>query len=360
MRILHTEASPGWGGQELRILTEAEGMRKRGHEVILAVQKGGGLVNPAREKGFLVYEISFQKTKILLIFFQLVRLVYRHRIEIINTHSSLDAWLGGFVGKIMKRKVIRTRHLSTPVRSGLNCRMLYNFLADYVVTTCEEAMQTIRLQAKLPQSRCLSIPTGVDAEQIHYDPKETLQFRAKLGLQKEDCLAGTLCVLRGWKGVSDLLGAAKLLENTPHLKWIVVGSGVSEEYFLQERKRLGLEEKVIFTGHLPIPFTALASLDIFLLLSFANEGVSQASLQAAWLEKPLITTPIGGLKEVCLDNQTGYLVPKNNPQAVAEAVLKLFNDKTLRMQMGKKAKNLVQERFTLEHTLQKMEEIYQL
>ena len=358
MKILHTEASPGWGGQELRILHEAQGMRARGHQVIFAIQEGGGLVGPARESGFLVYEIPFRKTKIFQILYQLMHLMRKQRIEIVNTHSSLDAWLGGIAGKISGCRVIRTRHLSTPIRKGINSRILYNWLADYVVTTCEEAAKAIRIQANLSVHRCLSIPTGVDPTKICYEPEAVTKFRTDLGLQPEDCLAGTLCVLRGWKGVTDLLHAAKILEDVPNLKWIVIGSGVSEAQFRKERKELGLEQKVIFTGHLSPPFTALAAIDIFLLLSWANEGVSQASLQAAWLEKPLVTTPTGGLREVCIENKTGFQVPKHYPQAVAEAVLRLAQSSELRKQMGEKAKSLVSEKFTLENTLDHMEAIY--
>lgn len=356
MKILHTEASPGWGGQELRILREAEGMRARGHEVILAIQTGGGLVQHARDSGFLVYEIGFKKVHIVSIFFQLNRLIRKHRIDIVNTHSSLDAWIGGLAAKVSGCLSIRTRHLSTPIRKGMNSRILYNTLADYVVTTCEEAMEAIRLQAHLPAERCFSIPTGVDPALIKCD--SSAQFRADLGISPDECLVGTLCVLRGWKGVSDLLFAAKILEDVPNLKWIVVGSGVSETYFKNQWKSLGLQEKVIFTGHLVPPFTALAAMDIFLLLSWANEGVSQASLQAAWLEKPLITTSVGGLREVCIDKKTGFQVPKNNPQAVAQAVLELVSNASMRACMGKNAKELVKEKFTLEHTLDQMENIY--
>ena len=358
MRILHTEASPGWGGQELRILREAEGMRERGHQVFFAIQQGGGLVEPARASGFLVYEISFKKAKVIQIFYQIMRIIRKYRIEIINTHSSLDAWIGGIAGKIGRHLVIRTRHLSTPIRKGFNSHILYNWLADFVVTTCEDTVGIIRTQAKLPANRCLSIPTGVDPTQIQSIPEEVARFRELLGLNPEDCLAGTLCVLRGWKGVSDLLQAAKLLEDVPNLKWVIVGSGVSEHHFQKEWRALGLEKRVIFTGHLSPPFAALAAMDIFLLLSRAHEGVSQASLQAAWLAKPLITTTVGGLKEICIDAVTGFQVPKHNPQAVADAVLRLVNDKERRLQMGQKAKSLVLQKFTLTHMLDKMEALY--
>lgn len=358
MKILHTEASPGWGGQELRILREAEGMRERGHEVILAVQQGGGLVEPARSSGFSVYEIPFKKAKAPQILYQLMRLIRNEGVEIVNTHSSLDAWLAGLAGKMSGCLVIRTRHLSTPVRKGFNSRMLYNWLADYVVTTCEEAATVIRGQARLSPQRCLSIPTGVDPSQIQFDPEAVKQFRADLGISESDCLAGTLCVLRGWKGVTDLLHAAKLLEHVPHLKWLVVGSGPSGNQFRAEWKALGLEDKVIFTGHLTPPYTALAAMDIFLLLSRGHEGVSQASLQAAWLGKPLVTTTVGGLPEVCLEGETGFQVPKYNPQAASEVVLRLVKDPDLRKRMGQAAHSLVERRFTLKHTLDQMEALY--
>ncbi|MCH9625067.1 MAG: putative glycosyltransferase EpsD [Chlamydiales bacterium] len=359
MKILHTESSPGWGGQELRILREAEGMRKRGHEVILAVQEGGGLVEPARASGFTVIELPFKKRNALQILYQLMRLIRKNAIEIVNTHSSVDAWLGGLAGKMSGCRVIRTRHLSTPIRRGLNSYFLYNWLTDYVVTTCESVVDVIRRQAKLPAHRCLSIPTGVDPSLIEHTVEDIEAFRSSLGVRPDECLVGTLCVLRGWKGVSDFLRAAKLLEEVPHIKWVVVGSGVSEHHFRQEWEALGLQHKVYFTGHLAPPYTALAAMDIFVLLSWAHEGVSQASLQAAWLKKPLITTDIGGLKEVCLQNKTGIQVSIRSPEQVSEAVLKLSADKQLCVQLGKQAKELVKNKFTLEHMLDQMEAIYE-
>jgi glycosyltransferase involved in cell wall biosynthesis len=359
MNILHTEASPGWGGQELRILREAEGMRSRGHSMILAVQKDGGLVIPAREKGFKVYELAFKRSRSLLLLYQLMRIIQKEKIEILNTHSSLDSWIGGLAGKLCGCHVIRTRHLSTPIRKGLNSKLLYNRLADYVVTTCEETAIAIRKQAEIPEERCRSIPTGVDPERMHCSWNQVDTFRQKLGLRPEDCLVGTLCILRGWKGISDLLQAAKLLQDMPNLKWVVVGSGVSEPLFRQEWKRLGLEKNVFFTGHITPPYVALASMDIFLLLSRGHEGVSQASLQAAWMEKPLVTTATGGLKEVCIEGETGFQVPPCDPQAIAQAVMYLAKNQEARKVMGQKARKLVESKFTFDLTLDHMQQIYQ-
>lgn len=358
MKILHSESSPGWGGQEMRILREAEGMRKRGHEVIMAVQKGGGLVQPARSSGFTVYELEFKKRRLLPLCLELARIVRKNKIQVINTHSSVDAWAAGLVGKCMRRHVVRTRHLSTPVRGGINGFFLYNFLADQVVTTCAEAVAPIKSLARLSHCRCCSIPTGIDPQKLQVEDHEALEFREKIGVKPDDILVGTLCVLRGWKGVADMLQAAKLLEDRPSIKWVVVGSGPSENYFKSEKERLGVD--VIFTGHLSRPFAALKAFDIFTLLSWAHEGVSQSSLQAAYLKKPLVTTRTGGLKEVCLDHQTGLLVDSSAPDQVAQAVERLADSQELRAELGEAAHRLVERNFLFERTLDEMERVVQV
>lgn len=358
MNILHTESSNGFGGQELRILRESEGMRKRGHEIILAVAKGGGLVDKARSEGFTVYEIDFKRSKAPFAILQLVRIIKKHKIDLVNTHSSLDAWLGGIAARSAGKKVIRTRHLSTTIRAGINSRLLYNRLADFVVTTSSRIISPIVNQSGIPSENCKLIATGVEVEKLN-PPKDQIQkFRDSLGLTDEDCLVGTVCVVRSWKGIGDFLRAAHLLRDIKAIKWVIVGGGYLD-HFRPLFEELNLQETVFFTGHMDNPFPAMAALDIFALLSTGHEGISQSALQAAYLEKPLITTTVGGLPEVCKHEETGILVPPYSPKDIAAAVLDLYDDPEKRVRLGKQARELVENKFTMEHTLDQMEQVYQ-
>lgn len=359
MRILHTESSNGWGGQEMRILRESIGMRSRGHEVIMAVIKGGGLVFHARKAGFTVFEIDFSKAKAPLVIMQLLKIIKSHKIDFVNTHSSIDAWIGGIAARAAGKKIIRTRHLSASIRKGLNSRFLYNMLADFVVTTSSSIISTIVNQSKISRDRCKLIATGVEPEKFCPDPEKVSAFRKSLGVDEEDCLIGTACIVRSWKGVADFIRAAHLLRDIKQLKWVVIGGGYVES-FHELAKNLGLEENLIFTGHLEDPSFALDAIDIFALLSTNNEGISQACLQAAYLEKPLITTTVGGLPEICKQGETGILVPPNSPKEVAAAVLDLHDDPMKRTNMGIKAGALVEKNFTMRHTLNEMEQVYDL
>lgn len=357
LKILHLEASPGWGGQEMRILKEAEGMRLRGHVVIFGVMKKGALVDAARRAGFIVYEFDFRKLYWISCLIELFRIIKRHQIDIVNTHSSLDSWIGGIAARIFGALVVRTRHLSTPIKAGLNSRWLYGKLADRVVTTCASIVPMIVKQSGKSSSFCSSIPTGVDLEKIQIDPKKTAKFRESLGLEEEDFLVGTACFMRSWKGINDFLEAASILRNEPHLRWVVIGGGHAETY-RKKAKELSLDGIVHFTGHLEDPFAAIGALDAFALLSTAHEGVSQAILQAAYLGKPLIATPTGGLKEVCLHKKTGLQVAPFSPQEVASSVMYLKGHRETAAAFGCEGKKLVLDEFTFRHTLDGMESLY--
>lgn len=357
MNILHTESSTGWGGQEIRILREMVERRKRwGSSCVLAVNRKGKLIDRARKEGFTVYELSFKKAHAIKTIYRLLQIIKKHEIDLVNTHSSLDAWIAGIAARLAKKPIIRTRHLSTPIRKGWNSYLLYNKLVDFVVTTSSCIVPMIAEQARLNPSCIKCVPTGIDPALMSVERRESEQFRSALNLAPNDILIGTACFVRSWKGIDTLLKTALLLKERKEIKWVVVGGGYVDHY-RPKVKELGLESRVIFTGHLEHPYPAIAAMDIFILLSTAHEGISQASLQAAYLLRPLITTSIGGLPEVCLHGKTGIVVPPHDVEETARAVLKLVDDPSLRTAMGARARMLVEERFTFEHTLDQMQAI---
>ena len=341
----------------MRILREAVAMRERGHKVSFAVQIGAKLVARAQERGFDVFELAFSKRAAPWTIPVLVRICKQRGVELINTHSSLDAWLGGIAGRIAGVPLIRTRHLSTPTRPGLNSRLLYGKLADYVVTTCSAIIPSICSQGGLSSERVCCIPTGIEPKELIPSIEEVEAFRQQRGIAPRDILIGTACVVRSWKGIPDFIRTAGLLRHREELKWVIVGGGYLDMYRPLVTE-LGLSHKVQFTGHLDTPFAAIRAMDVFALLSSANEGISQASLQAAYLERPLITTSVGGLPEICLEGHTGFVVPVHSPESVARAVERFAGSPALRMAYGSRAKALVLEKFTFADTLNAMERVY--
>lgn len=357
LKLLHTEASTGWGGQEIRIVREAQALIERGHEVAIAAQPGAQILDRASSKGITTFEIDYERR--LGNLRRLGKLLTSFQPSAVITHSSLDAWMAGLAAKWRGIPVVRMRHLSAHIKKGLNSKMLYRWLANGVVTTCEEVAERIRLQAGIGPVRCQSIPTGIDPASVEISPEAIRQFRLSCGIQPYEVVAGTCCVLRSWKGISTMLEAAHQLRNEQHLRWLIVGDGPCTERYKQQAERLQLGDRVIFTGQLENPFPAIAAMDIFLLLSTANEGVSQSSLQAAALSKPLITTRVGGLHEVCRDHKTGITVDTDSPEQVSAAVTVLLENKTKRLSYGAASRELVLGEYHWQHSVDQVEAFYQ-
>src|SRR5581483_9594968 len=169
MKILHTEASLAWGGQEIRILTEAKGFVQRGHTIVIAAPSDSLLFTRAREAGFPTAAVSMRKSGYPAAVKTLLRVIEKHQIDIVHTCSSRDSWLGLFAARLSGRRprLIRTRHLSTPIGKSRLTRWLYA-RPNRIITTGEATRRLLIEESGLSPHRIISIPTGIDLN--HFRP----------------------------------------------------------------------------------------------------------------------------------------------------------------------------------------------
>src|SRR5260221_2127169 len=111
-RILHSESSLGWGGQEVRVLVELEWMRAHGHWVALAAHPESKIAKRAQEAGVTFYPLRTHKALLPLEIVRLTAWLMRHRVEVVNTHSSNDGWLAGVAARqALRHLLIRSRQI---------------------------------------------------------------------------------------------------------------------------------------------------------------------------------------------------------------------------------------------------------
>lgn len=178
MKILHTEASLGWGGQEIRTYKESLALRERGHEVLFIIQKGAKLAEALKREKFHVLEIQFFKKYWFLEIPKILRFLQKNKINLVVTHSSLDAWLGGICAKLLKLPVVRVRHVTTPTKKGLNAKLLFHRLCDFIITTSSEIIQPLAVASGKDMNLIKCIPTGVDPNSLQVSPEEIKNSKA--------------------------------------------------------------------------------------------------------------------------------------------------------------------------------------
>src|SRR5919108_4620599 len=163
LTILHTEASPGWGGQEIRILTEAGAFAKRGLRIMLACQPGAPLTNVAQYEGLPVRPVAMRGALDVMACWRLRRLMRVEGVDLVHTHSSVDAWLAGFAAKSLRLPVVRSRHVSIPVKRRRN--FVYNALSDRIISS-GEAVREVLVTAGVGAEKIVAIPGGGDTAQF--------------------------------------------------------------------------------------------------------------------------------------------------------------------------------------------------
>ncbi len=357
--IVHTESSMGWGGQEIRILTELVHFTKRGYRVGLVCQSGSEVSQRARRFGIRTWELPFRRPFDLPTAWRIYRILKEEGVDLVNTHSSLDSWVASFAARMAKVPVIRTRHLSVPLRRNPLSRLVYSHLCDKIVTTGEAIRQRLLGELRLDPQKVVAIPTGVDLDR--FDPKKVRGegVRADLGLEASVPVVGMVAVLRSWKGHRIFLEAVPLIRRMiPQAKFLFVGDGPQRANIERWIRGMGLEGVVIMTGHREDIPEVLAALDVVVSASTTAEGVPQALLQALAMERPVVATGAGGVSEIIRDGETGLLIPPRDPQALAEAVMALLNEPSRASAMASAGRRLVEKDYPLEVMLQKLEALY--
>jgi glycosyltransferase involved in cell wall biosynthesis len=358
MKVLHTEASRGWGGQEIRILTEAAGMIARGHVVELACPADARIFAEAPRFGVTAHALPIGRKNPagLLALHSFLR---SHRYDVINAHSSTDTWLVALACLGWRAPpLVRTRHISAPVPDNRATRWLYTRASAHVVTTGEALREQLMRNNGLPAGRVTSVPTGIDPQRFPAtDPAIRHARRVELGLPPEAPIVGIVATLRSWKGHRYLIEALRALPD-PHARLVIVGDGPQRGALEAQTAALGLGHRVMFAGNRDDVAPWLQSFDIFALPSYANEGVPQALLQAMLTALGAVTTDAGAIPEIAVDGQTALVVPREDAAALAAALGRLFADPVLAAELGRAARERVLARHSLSSMLDRMESVF--
>ena len=355
LRIVHTEASLGWGGQELRILAESQGLMRRGHDVRLICAPNARIYAEAPAWGLPVYaapigQKRFSGVRWLRAWFR------RNPCDVISTHSSTDSWLAALAMLLLGRPcpIVRTRHISAPVSHDFLTRWLYTRATAHIVTAGIALRRELIERNRFPAARIDSVPTGIDTERFR--PGDRTAARKALGLPTGRPLLGIVATLRSWKGHLYLIEAFAGLPKTVGL--VIVGDGPMRPQIEARIDKLGLRERIVLAGNRSDVVPWLQAIDIFALPSYANEGVPQALMQAMLTGLPCVTTDVGSIAEVAADGRTALVVPPRDVQALRAALGRLLDDGVLRQQLGETARAHCAANYSSERMLNEMERIY--
>jgi glycosyltransferase involved in cell wall biosynthesis len=254
--------------------------------------------------------------------------------------------------------VVRSRHLSTPVKRGWSSRLVYGHLADRVITSGQAIREHLIAINAADPARIVSIPAGIDVKRFT-PAADSRAVRNELGLAATDFVVGIVAVLRSWKGHVHLIEAVHRLcaENVP-AKLLIVGAGPQEDALKRKVREFGMDSRVLMLGYRTDVPRLIGAMDCAALPATKNEATSQALPQALAMQIPVMATAVGGLPEVVIDQQTGLLIPPGDTDALCRALLWVHQHPAEAKQMAERGYAHMHANFTFATMIDRTEAVY--
>ncbi len=393
MRILHIITRLIQGGAQQNTVLSCEAQVRAGHEVHLAYGPiygpEGSLLDEAKASGAVLHEIGtmvrpVHPWKDYRCYKSLLQLMHRDiGPEVVHTHSSK----AGIVGRAAGWKYASDiRHLlyefsddtPSPVvvhtvhglpfhgQQGRFTNRLYVASERWAAKRCHhliaitpamvEAFEQKRIAGP---DRFTVIPSGIDLSRFQPRPEERDAVRGELGIPAGAKVVGLVARLDPLKGHADLMDVLPKLRTDGRDVWLLfVGDGFGRA---QVESHPGCQSgRVIFSGFQPfdrIP-GLLSAMDVMVLPSY-QEGQSRTLAEALLCGVPIVAYEVGGIGSICIDGETGRLVPVGDTAALADAIVGQLDDPQAARGMAERGRAHVRDKFDAKTMTRQIEQLYQ-
>jgi L-malate glycosyltransferase len=289
-------------------------------------------------------------------------LLRSERVEILHTFFRVsDVW-GGIVARLSGCPILISSRRDMGILRSKKDRVQYSFanpLFTQVQAVCERVREYCIREDRLSPKKVVTVPNGIDLDAV--DAQPAIDRNAAFGVDDGTRVVITIANARPVKGIDVLIRAAAVVrKQLPDVIFPIIGETHGPEYLeelLGLAQQLGVGRNIRFLGRRSDVYSLLKSCDLFCLPS-RSEGMSNALLEAMACRLPCVVTAVGGNPEVVVESQTGFLVPPENPQALAERILALLRHPGRAKQMGEEGRRVVESKFTVQHMVQRLGFLY--
>jgi glycosyltransferase involved in cell wall biosynthesis len=363
VRILLLSTSMGMGGADKLILTAARTMQAHGHEVQIVSLTGLGPMGlEAQALGIPTKSLEMRRgvpdPRGML---RLVSLVRSWRPDVVHSHM-VHANLMARVLRLFVRVPALVSTIHNIYEGGRLLMAGYQFsngLVDHMTIVSEAAAERFVRERIVPRELLSVIPNGVDTDLFRNVPAEARHsLRHSWGLEQEFIwlAVGRFEIAKDYPTM--LRAFAAVHEQEPRSGLLLVGRGSLQKEAEALAAELGLASAVRFLGVRQDVPEVMSAADGY-VMSSAWEGMPMVLLEAAAAGLPIVATDVGGNREVVRDNESGYLVPPRDPDALADAMRGLMRlADAERRAMGHRGRDHVRLHYGLERVAEDWERLY--
>ncbi len=291
------------------------------------------------------------------------QIIKAENVDLIHAHQYTAFFYGGLaaISSLFKNLIFTEHGRHYPDQRNTKRVIVNKFMLPFtarIIAVSPAVKQSLITYEGMPGHRIEVIFNGIDCHKYNIFI-DTANKKKELELSPTSLLCGMIARLGTEKDHATLIRAmSKITLKYPQARLLLIGDGPKKSELENLVRQSGLADKVIFTGSRRDIPELLAILDVAVLSTF-YEGTSITLLEAMAAEKPVVASRVGGNPLVVEDGDNGFLVPPNNPEALADRLLQLFADESLRKKMGQAGRRHVQQQFSLNQMMANYEKLYQ-
>lgn len=332
---MHVIDGLGVGGTETILYELVSGLVSSGFEVTVCYFNPGPLVEKYSKLDITLIHIPYTTRVDPILFFRLLKVIRSCKPQIVHTHLFKSDIHGLLASRLCGVPVsLTTLHSMNDWAKSSFLGFVYGLvlrLADKVVVLSDEIAEYFIRQSNVPTDRFVTIHNAIPIEKFtQQEGKGRETVREEFGIPEGSPLFGFIARLAPPKDHEVFLYAAvKILLGRPDARFLIVGEGELKTSLIKKSMELGLEKSVIFTGFrkdIPEIFSAL---DVVVLAS-RFEGLPVVLMEAMASSRPIVATMARGIISVVTNEVNGLLVQQDDPEALAQACMRLLNDSDLR------------------------------
>jgi lipopolysaccharide/colanic/teichoic acid biosynthesis glycosyltransferase/glycosyltransferase involved in cell wall biosynthesis len=377
IKIVRVIARLNIGGPAIHVTNLSAGLDPSRFESLLVTGTEnpgeGSLLNAALARGIrpvvireIVGEASL-KPRDLTALIALYRLMRAERPQIVHTHTAKAGFLGRLAARLAGVPlVLHTYHghvlhgyygpLKTRLLRGLERALAP--MTDRIIAVSEQVKADLVGYGIARPAKISVIRLGFDLEPFLNSETHRGTLRGELGLDNGARLVGIVGRIFPIKNHRLFLEAAALVAGKEaSARFVVVGDGILRPEMEEHARRLGIGDRVVFTGWRHDLPRIYPDLDV-LVVSSKNEGTPVSAIEAMASGCPVVATRVGGLPDLIDEGTTGSLVPPEDAPALADAILRMLRNRDAARRMGQAARAQVSEQFRVERLICDLEGLY--
>lgn len=345
-----------------------EAALNQGCDVLVNSPSEGRFCDILREKKVKIYHLDTTRSFNWLSAVKMAQLIKKERVSLVHAHAPFaGSIISCLAGKLAGVPVIIHAHLQDSLSSNYFIRSYQNIMNYWTSRKCYNAIIAVSHQVKNAliaegfdshKFHVVHNGTHVNHQQINTDICNELNIPEDIPVVIH---IGRLCKSKGQHLL--LQAAANLHQLGQEVVYLIVGKDLEQDgaylqYLKHLAQELGINNSVHFLGHRADIPQLLTSSDLLVLPSY-TEGLPLVVLEAMAAGLPVIATPVGGIPEVVIHQETGLLVPIEDVPALADAMLKLLQNPHVRNEMGNKGLEMVDKDFSVEKMCREVFDIYE-